>query len=244
MIRQRKIQISFDLPVLMDETKMATAQRKKNEYNLRDYDSVPTTKRRTKRRVPKVTIRPGSSKRRSYDSIVQSGALEREPFVPKPLVNREVEKKRLQDSMTYGKDGPPKPVVKKVEKKPRMVRPLNRFDQCRFIFILWRIFLEAWWHLCVLYSGINSEGAFVSARANTFRYTELVFDLYIYFKRRLLRSKETLFFFTIFSNLAWIIRYSLFNINQIKRWRSKLKISQITQEVMAHMKLGWFFPIT
>ncbi|XP_044759581.1 UPF0193 protein EVG1 homolog [Coccinella septempunctata] len=117
------------LKILMDESKMAMAQRKKSEYNLRDYESTPTTRRSTKKRLPKVTIRPGSSKRRSYDSIIKSGALEREAFVPKPLINREVEKRRLQDSMTYGQNGPPKPVVKKPVKKPEKFKPLNRFDQ-------------------------------------------------------------------------------------------------------------------
>ncbi|XP_045476428.1 UPF0193 protein EVG1 homolog [Harmonia axyridis] len=117
------------LKILTDESKMAIAQRKKSEYNLRDYESTPTPRRKTKKRFPKVVIRPGSSKRRSYDSIVQSGVLQREPFVPKPIVNREAEKKRLQDSMTYGKEGPPKPVVKKPAKKPEKFRPLNRFDQ-------------------------------------------------------------------------------------------------------------------
>lgn len=133
---------------------MATAQRKKSEYNLRDYESLPTVRKKTKKRLPKVIIRPGSSKRRSYDSIVNSGALEREPFVPKPLVDREAEKRRLQDHMVYGEEGPPKPVVKKTAAKPQKFKPLNRFDQCEYS-LLEHLFLLLLLLLCMFSNNDN-----------------------------------------------------------------------------------------
>ncbi|KAK9885526.1 hypothetical protein WA026_011019 [Henosepilachna vigintioctopunctata] len=118
------------LKMLMDESRMAMQQRRKSEYNLRDYESLPSTVRNTKKRLPAVTIRPGSSKRRSYETIAKSGALERESFVPKPTVNREEEKSRLQNAMAYGKDGPPKQIIKKpMPKKPQRFKPSQRFDE-------------------------------------------------------------------------------------------------------------------
>lgn len=69
--------------VLMEESKLTMMQRKKINYNLRNGEPLPFlggTSRRSKTKIPEVTIRPGSSRRRSRDDIISSGAYERESF--------------------------------------------------------------------------------------------------------------------------------------------------------------------
>lgn len=102
------------LNLLIDESKMAITQRKRTEYDLRSYDPLPLPTKRfygVRSRVPKVLIRPGSSKKRSLDVIAKSGVLEREQFVPKPIVDREAEKEKLRDTMAFGRK--PEPHMKK-----------------------------------------------------------------------------------------------------------------------------------
>ncbi|KAL3272306.1 hypothetical protein HHI36_024031 [Cryptolaemus montrouzieri] len=134
ILHPRKVQYNPQtkdyLKMLVNESKMAMTQLRKSEYNLRDYEPIATSRKNSRKKLPKVVIRPGSSKRRSYDSIVKSGALERELFVPKPTVNREAEKMRLQNSMSQGNDGSPKiPDEKSLPRKPLKYKPSNRFDQ-------------------------------------------------------------------------------------------------------------------
>lgn len=78
------------ISVLMEESKLTMMQRKKINYNLRNGEPLPIlggTSRRSRTKIPEVTIRPGSSRRRSRDEIISSGAYEREPFRARKICN-------------------------------------------------------------------------------------------------------------------------------------------------------------
>lgn len=63
---------------------------------------------------PPIIIRHGSSRRRTKSEIIQSGAYEREKFVPdRSKEDREVLKARLQNLMANGREALKKPVAKK-----------------------------------------------------------------------------------------------------------------------------------
>lgn len=120
----------------MEETKMTTIQRNKLNYFLRNGEPLPSPNSAgsiNSKRKPKILIRPGSSKRRTREDIVKSGAYEREKFVPEhPKVDREEQKKRLQDILANGKDTDPKKVPQKSKpKNNRKVEEseINRFDE-------------------------------------------------------------------------------------------------------------------
>ncbi|EFA09132.2 UPF0193 protein EVG1 homolog [Tribolium castaneum] len=123
------------LRVLMDESKLTMMQRKKFDYCLRNGEPLPLPTNRScdsitpRKKPPKVLIRPGTSKRRSLDTIHKSGAYEREKFVPRgPKIDREKEKNRLQNKMAFGKEVEPKP-SRKTKKPPETEETFNRFDQ-------------------------------------------------------------------------------------------------------------------
>ncbi|RZB39072.1 UPF0193 protein EVG1 -like, partial [Asbolus verrucosus] len=123
------------LRVLMDENKLSMFQRKKIDYYLRNGEPLPLPSSRTgdelkaRRKPPTVLVRPGSSKRRTRETILKSGAYEREKFVPKhSRIDREKEKNRLQNRMAFGKDVEPKRPVVRI-KESDAVHEINRFDQ-------------------------------------------------------------------------------------------------------------------
>ncbi|KAL1494217.1 hypothetical protein ABEB36_009847 [Hypothenemus hampei] len=121
------------LNLLMEECKLSMAQRKKLNYHLRNGEPLPCSHKVYNRnsKLPPVTIRPGSSKRRSRSDIISSGAYERELFRPNyPVVDREREKEKLANKMAYNKDikVTKERVLKKFEQEPVKVE-LNRFDQ-------------------------------------------------------------------------------------------------------------------
>lgn len=89
----------FGLKVLTDEVKLTTAQRQKWNYFLRNGEPLAPVqkKKNSSNKLPVVTIRPGSSKRRTKEDIIKSGAYVREKFRPLvPIVDREKAKKHLQ----------------------------------------------------------------------------------------------------------------------------------------------------
>lgn len=122
----------------MEETKLTTMQRNKVNYFLRNGEPLRTPKPQRefgKPRLPKVTIRPGSSRRRSIDSILKSGAYDREKFIPlHPAVNREQAIKHLQNLLTYGKNAKGSPSTSRKQKKKKeeekKIEEVNRFDEC------------------------------------------------------------------------------------------------------------------
>lgn len=125
---------------LINESKLTTLQRQKVNYSLRSGEPLPPLHNNRKSgnssKYPTVTIRPGTSKKRSQYTILNSGAYEREQFVPlHPKVDREKAKKHLQDHMAFGKDVAPTPrrmrrTKPKVEESDSQE---NRFDQRKCI---------------------------------------------------------------------------------------------------------------
>lgn len=120
----------------MEESKLTMMQRNKLNYYLRNGEPLPSlarSKPNPNSRYPKVTIRPGSSKKRSKETIINSGVYERELFVPQvPVVNRQQEIKKLQDRMAFNRDIKinEKRLLQKLEDKESK-EEINRFDQSR-----------------------------------------------------------------------------------------------------------------
>lgn len=111
-------------------------QRNKLNYYLRNGEPLPSLSRsatRSNLRIPEVTIRPGSSKKRSQQAIINSGVYEREMFHPIiPAVNREKEIEKLQNKMAYNEDIKVNisKMLKKLEKEEEK-GSLNRFEQSK-----------------------------------------------------------------------------------------------------------------
>ncbi|ERL88423.1 UPF0193 protein EVG1 homolog [Dendroctonus ponderosae] len=122
------------IKVLMEESKLSMMQRKSINYSLRNGQPLPTSinsSRQKRSQIPEVTIRPGSSRRRSRNDIISSGAYEREPFRPTyPVIDREKEKVKLANMMAYNRDIEVKKsrVIKKIE-IDGVKEQGNRFDQ-------------------------------------------------------------------------------------------------------------------
>lgn len=122
----------------MEESKMSMQQRRKMDYYLRNGEPLPLPTSRSadelsvrRNPLPKIAIRPGSSRRRTRETILKSGAYERERFVRlEPTLDREKEKNRLINRLAFGRDVEPKPPKIKV-KKPK-TEDTNRFDQCKY----------------------------------------------------------------------------------------------------------------
>ncbi|XP_017770947.1 PREDICTED: UPF0193 protein EVG1 homolog [Nicrophorus vespilloides] len=124
------------LQTLINESKMTTMQRNRINYSLRSGEPLPSLavgerKGGSRNREPKVYIRPGSSKRRSLDSILKSGAYSREQFTPTvPRVDREKAKEELQQRMAFGRKGKP-PIVEARKQKREEPKEMNRFDEIK-----------------------------------------------------------------------------------------------------------------
>ncbi|XP_072932252.1 UPF0193 protein EVG1 homolog [Epargyreus clarus] len=100
------------LRVLLEESKLTVAQRRKSALALREYEckEVP--------RYEAPTVRPRTSRRRSLSAIRQSGALESDGYRPmKRGEDRELLKERLANAMTYGHDEQRPPPA------PRLIKP-------------------------------------------------------------------------------------------------------------------------
>ncbi|XP_072380958.1 UPF0193 protein EVG1 homolog [Diabrotica undecimpunctata] len=118
------------LKQLLQESKMTMTQNKKNNYFLRNGEPFPT-QTRSHSHIPQISIRPGSSKKRSRETIMNSGVYEREQFFPKPMLfDREKEKEKLQNQMAYNADivvHQKKVIEKKICQDNK--EEINRFDQ-------------------------------------------------------------------------------------------------------------------
>lgn len=116
----------------MEESKLTMFQRNKQNYNLRSNDTSASTSKINDKKINNndVIIKTGFSRRRNYSSIVESGAYNKDVFIPKQRgVDREFAKKHLQDFMAFGKE------VKNEEQPIKQVKMLpeeNRFDQSIF----------------------------------------------------------------------------------------------------------------
>lgn len=123
--------------MLLEESKISMMQRNKLNYYLRNGEPLPSLSKKytgNNPHIPEITIRPGSSKRRSQQTIIQSGAYEREKFHHTvPFVNREKEIERLQNKMSYSEDIKVSParILRKFESKEEK-EEMNRFDQCEY----------------------------------------------------------------------------------------------------------------
>lgn len=111
-------------------------QRNKLNYYLRNGEPLPSLSRTTARsnpHIPEVTIRPGSSKKRSQHTIINSGVYEREKFHPTiPIIDRVKEIEKLQNKMAYNEEIKvnSSKLYNKLEVKERM-EEVNRFDQSK-----------------------------------------------------------------------------------------------------------------
>lgn len=124
--------------MLLEESKISMMQRNKLNYYLRNGEPLPSLSRslpKVKPRIPEVTIRPGSSKKRLQQTIVSSGVYDREKFRPNiPIVDRAKEIEKLQNKMAYNehiKVNPSK-ILKKIEQDQKQ-DDLNRFDQSKLL---------------------------------------------------------------------------------------------------------------
>lgn len=127
----------------MEESKLTMMQRQKINYALRSGDSLPSlspnsANKQTGELTAKDAIKkapPGSPRRRMYNTIIQSGAYEREKYVPKhPVKDRSKSIERLQNIMCYGKDlkqRSEKTKKKRQSNPPVPPEPLT-FEQCKF----------------------------------------------------------------------------------------------------------------
>ncbi|XP_019868086.2 UPF0193 protein EVG1 [Aethina tumida] len=135
-LHPRKVDFSPDtakfLKELIQESKLSIRQKSKFENMLRNdqvrfYKSPKPT-----RRTPEITIRPGSPRKRSMQTILQSGAYEREKFVPlHPRIDREKEKEKLQHIMAYNQEVAPKqewPLDRKLKRESPPAPQVNRYD--------------------------------------------------------------------------------------------------------------------
>ena len=122
--------------MLLEESKMSTALRQK-DYFLRRNDVSHQPKRFPSeikfglRSEPPICIRPSSSRKRSQDYIVNSGAYVREKFIPdKTNKDRDTLKRRLQDIMANDRKGADSWIdVPKISSNDERKMEKNRFDE-------------------------------------------------------------------------------------------------------------------
>ncbi|XP_013199951.1 UPF0193 protein EVG1 homolog [Amyelois transitella] len=96
------------LKVLLEESKLDIAQRRKSALALRRDDDKPQ-RSAVQMQIP--VVRPRTSKRRSLSAIRESGIFEMDPYCPKKRgEDREKLKERLAKCMEYGKE-PDQPVI-------------------------------------------------------------------------------------------------------------------------------------
>lgn len=93
---------------LLNESKLSIIQRSNVENIIKNGDPLPSpSKTETKIKLISTATKPKSSKRRSQDQIIRSGAYEREKFISiQNKVPYDKEKSRLQSLMAYGKEKP------------------------------------------------------------------------------------------------------------------------------------------
>ncbi|XP_069691354.1 UPF0193 protein EVG1 homolog [Periplaneta americana] len=123
ILHAHKVQYSKEthqlLKTLLEESKLSILQRQKIQKSVHNGESLPPL---SCSRTIKSGVRVATSatikkhifhKKRTKDTIIQSGAYERDPFIPlHPKVDKEKEKQRLQSLMAFGKVVPQTPVHK------------------------------------------------------------------------------------------------------------------------------------
>ncbi|XP_026764825.2 UPF0193 protein EVG1 homolog [Galleria mellonella] len=89
------------LKVLLEESKLTIAQRRKSAYTLRQDDQKPDRQQSMREQMP--LVRPRTSRRRSLSTIRESGIFDIEPYCPlKRGEDRERLKEKLANFMEHG----------------------------------------------------------------------------------------------------------------------------------------------
>ncbi|XP_067213149.1 UPF0193 protein EVG1 homolog [Linepithema humile] len=129
------------IKLLMEESKLTMLQRKTIQEAVDKGESLPSSIDRTKKDTDNAEDNrvkmPSAWRRRSQDTIISSGAYEREQYRrTAPLPNKEKQKRHLACMMAYGKDMPETPhgpkILHKSRREPQMpnnVDPLNELIQ-------------------------------------------------------------------------------------------------------------------
>lgn len=99
------------LKVMMEESRLTNFQRRKLKESMSGGRSLPprvapTSSDRKQKPPKKSTSRRSlvSSSMRTIDMIEESGAYEREQYIPKPIRSLEKEKERLSNLMAFGEE--------------------------------------------------------------------------------------------------------------------------------------------
>lgn len=123
----------------MDESHLNNNIRQKINYTLRSGESLPgmQSDRGDYRRIkyPPIIIKPGTMRRRTHNEIIQSGAYERDKFVPDhSKEDREAAKLRLQNLMAHGKDSQVKRNIRKTKSTENIncEVEVNKFDERKY----------------------------------------------------------------------------------------------------------------
>ncbi|KAJ8678591.1 hypothetical protein QAD02_014378 [Eretmocerus hayati] len=118
----------------MEESKLTMMQRKSIMGAMNRGDSLPHPisfcKKKEKSSSPELQVQcPSAWKRRSRDTIVSSGAYDREQYRrTTPLPNKDKQKRHLASMMAYGKEVPPTPRESKVFHKTKKLPQPNEDD--------------------------------------------------------------------------------------------------------------------
>lgn len=121
------------LKVMMEESRLTNFQRRSLKESMQNGRSLPVEVGPTSRIQKKKAISSAppprgvvSSNMRTIDKIEESGAYEREQYVPKPIRSLEREKERLCNLMAYGEEVEMPKKRKQVKPPPS---PKDRFDE-------------------------------------------------------------------------------------------------------------------
>lgn len=134
------------MKVMMEESRLTNFQRRKLNEALKDKSSLPTNVPPTSSFVKKknLHIPPAPTSYtmrgkpitaiRTKQAIEDSGAYERDKFVPKPTVSLEKEKSRLSNIMAFGEDVLPpskEEVLQKHREKIKLMQTveIDRFEE-------------------------------------------------------------------------------------------------------------------
>lgn len=129
------------IKLLMEESKLTILQRKTIQEAVDKGESLPPSVdvvRKNKNKIQDDRINlPNTWRRRSHDTIMSSGAYEREQYRrTTPLLNKETQKRHLACMMAYGKDMPETPHgprilhgTRKDPQTPENVDPLSDLIQ-------------------------------------------------------------------------------------------------------------------
>lgn len=123
------------LKIMMEESRLTNFQRRKLKESMSDGKSLParvaptSSDRKQKQSPPRKSSSRGlsvSSNMRTIDMIEESGAYERDQYIPKPIRSLEKEKERLSNLMAFGEEIE---VPKKPKKSPKIQPEKDRFDE-------------------------------------------------------------------------------------------------------------------